>query len=552
MCSRSYAQDQRRRRRACRPHVERCEERALLSSGLGEFTAPGPQDTITLKSAAASYTLTTLVSFNGANGAFPAAAPVLDAQGNLFGTTQEGGANGQGTVFELPAGSRTLTTLTTLASFNDANGPNAQGGKNISLVDAQGNLFGTTNVNVPIANNGTVFELAAGSGTITTLAPFTLAYGSGPNGGLVRDAQGNLFGTTFGGGPSGNGTVFELAAGSGTITTFANFNGANGTEPVFGLVRDLRGNFYGLTNGGISGMGTVFELTAGSDTITTRASFNGANGLHPSSLLLDPQGNIFGTTTGGGANGQGTVFELPAGSGTITTLASFNGASNLYPFSLVRDAQGNLFGTTTGGGANGQGTVFELPAGSGTITTLVSFNGANGTGPAFLALDAQGNLFGTTFGGGAFDQGTVFELSTTTTVVSLQRFGFHHRPTSLVLTFSEPMDASRAEALGNYTLVALSHGHSRVIPLKAARYNGAAQTVTLFPRPLLSLHRVYQITVNGMAPLGLTNTSGVLLDGQGNGQPGTNFMAQIDRSVAVLPPVQHGKALFRHLLSNQH
>jgi len=260
MCSRSYAQDQRRRRRACRPHVERCEERALLSSGLGEFTAPGPQDTITLKSAAASYTLTTLVSFNGANGAFPAAAPVLDAQGNLFGTTQEGGANG-----------------------------------------------------------------------------------------------------------------------------------------------------------------------------------------------------------------QGTVFELPAGSGTITTLASFNVASNLYPFSLVRDAQGNLFGTTTGGGANGQGTVFELPAGSGTITTLVSFNGANGTGPAFLALDAQGNLFGTTFGGGAFDQGTVFELSTTTTVVSLQRFGFHHRPTSLVLTFSEPMDASRAEALGNYTLVALSHGHIRVFPLKAAR-----------------------------------------------------------------------------------
>jgi len=422
MSSRSYARDQRRRRRACRPHVERCEERALLSSGLGELTAPRPQDTITLKSAAASYTLTTLVSFNGANGSGPAAAPVLDAQGNLFGTTQEGGANGQGTVFELPAGSRTLTTL---ASFKDANGPNAQGGKNISLVDAQGNLFGTTDVNVPIANNGTVFELVAGSGTITTLAPFTLAPGSGPNGGLVRDAQGNLFGTTFSGGPSGNGTVFELAAGSGTITTFANFNGANGTEPVFGLVRDLQGNFYGLTNGGISGMGTVFELAAGSDTITTLASFNGANGLHPSSLLLDPQGNIFGTTTGGGANGQGTVFELAAGSGTITTLASFNVASNLYPFSLVRDAQGNLFGTTIEGGANGQGTIFELPAGSGTITTLVSFNGANGTSLAFLAIDARGNLFGTTLGGGAFDQGTVFELSpvvnpdsTTTTLTS--------------------------------------------------------------------------------------------------------------------------------------
>ena len=390
MSSRSYARDQRRRRRACRPHVERCEERALLSSGLGELTAPRPQDTITLKFAAASYTLTTLVSFNSANGAFPAAAPVLDVQGNLFGTTIEGGANGQGTVFELPAGSRTLTTL---ASFKDANGPNGRGERTSVWSTVQGNLFGTTDVNVPIANNG---------------------------------------------------TVFELVAGSGTITTFANFNGANGTEPVFGLVRDLQGNFYGLTNGGISGMGTVFELAAGSDTITTLASFNGANGLHPSSLLLDPQGNLFGTTTGGGANGQGTVFELPAGSGTITTLASFNVASNLYPFSLVRDAQGNLFGTTIEGGANGQGTVFELPAGSGTITTLVSFNGANGTGPAFLTLDARGNLFGTTFGGGAFDQGTVFELSPTVVtpvdgphVTNVQRFGFHAQPTILVLQFNE-------------------------------------------------------------------------------------------------------------------
>ena len=539
MYSRSYARDQRWRRRACRPHVERCEERALLSSGLGELTAPRPQDTITLKSAAASYTLTTLVSFNGANGSGPAAAPVLDAQGNLFGTTQEGGANGQGTVFELPAGSRTLTTL---ASFKDANGPNAQGGKNISLVDAQGNLFGTTDVNVPIANNGTVFELVAGSSTITTLAPFTLAPGSGPNGGLVRDAQGNLFGTTFSGGPSGNGTVFELAAGSGTITTFANFNGANGTEPVFGLVRDLQGNFYGLTNGGISGMGTVFELAAGSDTITTLASFNGANGLHPSSLLLDPQGNIFGTTTGGGANGQGTVFELAAGSGTITTLASFNGASNLYPFSLVRDAQGNLFGTTIEGGANGQGTVFELAAGSGTITTLVSFNGANGTRLAFLALDARGNLFGTTLGGGAFDQGTVFELSPTVVtpvdgphVTNVQRFGFHAQPTILVLQFNEALDPTRAQNVANYQIV----GPNGVpVAITSAVYDATAHTVTLSPKTRLDLHKVYTLTVNGTGAQGVSDPSGNLLDGANSGLPGSNFVTTVTAANLILtvPP----------------
>ena len=162
MSRRSDAQDPRRRRRACRPDVERCEERTLLSSGLGELTAAGPPDPIPL-TAAADPTLTALASFNGANGAGPFASLVRDPRGNLFGTTELGGAD----------------------------------------------------------DHGTVFELAAGSGTITTLASFNRANRTGPVAGLVRDPRGNLFGTTQFGGANGFGTVFELAAGSGTITTLA-------------------------------------------------------------------------------------------------------------------------------------------------------------------------------------------------------------------------------------------------------------------------------------------------------------------------------------------
>jgi len=188
---------------------------------------------------------------------------------------------------------------------------------------------------------------------------------------------------------------------------------------------------------------------------------------------------------------------------------------------------------------------FGEPVKGGQVTFAAPPTGASAalsSNPATIGADSQATVTATANGiggtytvtvraAGAKDVAlTLTNLGpsiTPPTVVNLQRFGFHLQPTSIVLTFSEPMDPIRAEALGNYTLVAPGHGHSRVIPLKAARYNGAAQTVTLFPSQLLNLHRVYQITVNGMAPLGLTNTAGVLLDGQGNGQPGTNFVAML-------------------------
>jgi len=355
-----------------------------------------------------SGTITTLASFNGTNGLYAESALIMDSSGNLYGTTHQGGASNEGTVFELAPGSGTLITL---ASFNGTNGEHPE---SALIMDDSGNLYGTT-YGGGASGDGTVFEMAQGSGTLTTLALFSGANGQGPGGALIMDSSGNLYGTTWVGPGPGDGTVFELAQGSGTITTLASFLAPNGENPYAGLIMDSSGNVYGTTwNGGASSNGTVFEMAPGSGTITTLALFNGANGQGPGgALIMDGSGNLYGTTSEGGASNDGTVFELAHGSGAITTLASFNGANGDYPLgALVMDSSGNLYGTTDFGGASNDGTVFKLAHGSGTITTLASFNGTNGEGPhAGLIMDSSGNLYGTTVVGGACGYGSVFELA---------------------------------------------------------------------------------------------------------------------------------------------
>jgi uncharacterized repeat protein (TIGR03803 family) len=354
------------------------------------------------------YALSTLASFAGGTApAGPIVGVVMDSSGNLYGTTTEGGASGYGTVFELAHGSGTSTTL---ASFNGSNGRQPY---NSLILDGSGNLYGTTREG-GAANDGVIFELAHGSGTITTLASFNGTNGQFPIGPLVMDGSGNLYGATNAGGASGDGTVFELPAGSSTITTLASFSGSNGKSPSGGLLMDGNGNLYGVT--GASGAGTVYELARGSGTITTLASSTGF-GAPECTLAMDGSGNVYGTTQAveipmGPILSYGTVFELPHGSSTITTLATFNGTNGTDPLgALALDSSGNLYGTTYQGGAANDGTVFELPAGSGTIATLATFNGTNGATPySGVVMDGSGNLYGTTAGGGANGWGTVFEV----------------------------------------------------------------------------------------------------------------------------------------------
>jgi uncharacterized repeat protein (TIGR03803 family) len=374
----------------------------------------------------AATTITALASFNGSNLPLAYGGVIMDASGNLYGTTYGGGASNRGTVFEVVKGSGTITTL---ASFTNSTGASPTGGL---ILDASGNLYGTTQNGPGTLGYGTVFELAKDSGTITTLASFNGPNGLNPRSALIADASGNLYGTTQYGGAAGYGTVFTLQKGSGTITTLASFNGSSGTNaqgsiinstgvnPEAPLIIDARGNLYGTAyGGGAYGYGTVFEVAQGSGTITTLASFNHSNGsVIVAGLIADASGNLYGTTKGGGVGrNDGTVFELVKDSGTITTLATFNGSNGKQPGSLIADANGNLYGTA-GGGLLGHGTVFEVVKGSGTITTLAIFDeykGSNPTTYASLIADANGNLYGTALRGGAagYDagMGTVFQVT---------------------------------------------------------------------------------------------------------------------------------------------
>ncbi len=367
-------------------------------------------------------TFTTLASFSGPDGASPGYGSLLvDANGNLFGTTVAGGDTGDGTVFEL-VNTGSGYSLQTLVSFDGANGGTPFAGL---TADAQGNLFGVTQAG-GAAGSGTAFELVnTGSGySLQTLASFSGSNGASPMGGLVADANGNLFGATQSGGDNGQGTVFELVhIGSGySLQTLASFDFTNGAEPTGPLITDANGDLFGTTlQGGPGNQGTVFELvhTGSGYSLQTLATFDGSNGSFLyGGLTADAQGDLFGTTYSGGANNAGTVFELvKTDSGyTFQTLASldYNATGGFVFGGLVADAQGDLFGTALAGGGVGFGTVFELVhTGAGySLQTLYSFGGADGGLPeGTLTLDAYGNLFGATAGGGTVGSGTVFEIS---------------------------------------------------------------------------------------------------------------------------------------------
>jgi uncharacterized repeat protein (TIGR03803 family) len=342
----------------------------------------------------------------GTDAANPLAGLIQDAAGNFYGTTYGGGDSGLGAVFMVdPAGKETV-----LYSFTA--GADGQFPRAALVRDAAGNLYGTTSYG-GASNRGTVFKLDA-TGRETVLYSFTGgADGANPYAALILGGGGNLYGTTSGGGPSGGGTVFKLDAARQETVLYGFTGGADGGSPLAGLIPGPAGKFYGTTYaGGASGYGTVFQLDpAGKETVLYSFAA-GSDGSGPKAgLIRDTAGNLYGTTYGGGVPGYGTVFKVDT-IGKETVLYSFTGgADGTQPEAgLIRDTFGSLFGTTSGGGAPGAGTVFKLDT-TGTETVLYRFQGPAGIVPrAGLIRDAAGSLYGTTSTGGVA-HGTVFKLS---------------------------------------------------------------------------------------------------------------------------------------------
>jgi len=390
-------------------NAKRRSEGAFRKSRLGALLGAALVAVAGVSITTAAQNLSTLHSFTGGDGANPGAGLIADPAGNLYGTSFNGGASGQGTVFQLdPSGN-----LTVLYSFTGGDGSHPRASL---IADAAGNLYGTT-INGGANDAGTVFQLTP-SRTLNVLYSFTGGSdGALPWAGMIADAAGNLYGTTYSGGASGQGTVFQLDP-SGTQTVLYSFTGGNDASPWAGLIADAAGNLYGTTEGG-DGPGEVFQLTP-SGILNVLHNFTRRDGAIPhGGLIFDAAGNLYGTTHNGGASAAyGTVFQLTP-SGTLNVLHSFTGGSDgAYPEAgLIADMAGNLYGTTASDGSGGQGTVFQLTP-SGALNVLYSFTGGSDGGrpAADLIADAAGNLYGTTASGGAGTScpggcGTVFELA---------------------------------------------------------------------------------------------------------------------------------------------
>ena len=330
---------------------------------------------------------TVLYNFTGgADGGNPEAGLVRDAAGNLYGTAERYGSSkclldvevGCGTVFQLSPARK----LAILHAFTGADGMEPGG---TLVLASNGSLYGTTILggNHPDCSAasfpdgcGTVFRLtknSAGKWHETVLYSFG-GDGDGwqPSGGLLLDASGNIYGTTASGDSGCSmgsgascGNVFKLQRnGTGWMHTilYTFTGGKDGAQPSSGLIRDSKGNLYGVTNlGGSFGFGTIFKLDVNNNKAILH-SFKGTDGAYPfADLVRDAAGNLYGTTTEGGSSKVGTVFKLETG-GTLRVLHSFHGGSDgAYPFStLFQDAAGNLYGATVLGGSKGQGTLFDI------------------------------------------------------------------------------------------------------------------------------------------------------------------------------------------------
>jgi uncharacterized repeat protein (TIGR03803 family) len=346
-----------------------------------------------------AQTFTVLYTFTGGiDGGTPMDTPIL-AGGNVYGTTSGGGSSESGTVYQLVFKTRKETALHT---FTGPDGIGPVGG----LVQSSGGNFYGVAYKGGAHNFGTLFELTP-SGTFTLLHSFDgpPTEGIGPAGTPVLDSLGDLFGTTYVGGQSkGWGTVYEYSAG-GTFQTGQSFS-PDGALPRAGLFFQ-GGKLFGTTCGcgNIAYGGTIYEVGVQKALYTFSG---GADGSQPlAGLVGDGEGNLYGTASTGGSgnfgNGYGVVFKFNLATSQLTVLHTFTGTDGGAPAAgLAWDSQGNLYGTTTIGGAYGFGTVFELSA-SGSLTTLHSFTGGadGGTPYAGVLVTAAGDIWGAASQGGS-------------------------------------------------------------------------------------------------------------------------------------------------------
>lgn len=346
---------------------------------------------------------------NTTSGAYPYGSLMLTSGGKVFGLTVNGGANGQGTLFEYAPGTNTLTKK---IDFTTANGSFPYS----TLVEASNNrLYGVTPV------NGSIYEYNPANNTVTKKFDFSVpANGQFAYGALAKGSNGKLYGTTNSGGNSrGDGVLFEYDASTNTFTKKLDLAYATGCNPYGGLLLAGNGSFYGVMyNGGAAGQGVIFEYHAGTNTYTKKIDFNVyPQGSYPFGGLMRAANNkLYGVTITGGTNDQGVIFEMDPFTNTYTKKHDFAEANGAFPLgNLTQAPNGKLYGLTSQGGVNDNGIIFEFDPTSGTYIKKFEFDDTNGSEPfGNLTLASNNKLYGMTSEGGTSGYGVVFEYDPAT------------------------------------------------------------------------------------------------------------------------------------------
>ena len=407
----------------------------------GATTAGGPTISGTvfkISNPATSPAFSVIYTFagnTGFNAHFSLDPTLMQASdGNLYGTTATDGSTFSGTVFKIS----NLTTSPTFAVIYNFMSGDFMGGGDAGYPESpliqfsDGNLYGTGTL-----GQGTVFRISNLSGVPKENVVYTFAGasdGANPAASLLEAADGNLYGTTYQGGLTYTGTVFRIANPTNlpTESVIYSFITSDGSDPQ-SLIQASDGNLYGTTiGGGSSNAGTVFKISnlRTVPTETVIYSFTGGtDGGYPSSLIQASDGNLYGMTSVGGSDGTGTVFRISnlATSPTESVIYSFRGGSDggAPEGALIQASNGTLYGTTLYGGSANMGTVFKISdlSTSPAESVVHSFGeGLDGAYPNSLIQARDGNLYGTTPQGGPLGCiatgvgcGVVFRISDITT-----------------------------------------------------------------------------------------------------------------------------------------
>lgn len=402
-----------------------------------------------------------LIDFDWTNkGAFPFGNLIQAGNGKLYGMTSTGGNTSNGVIFSFDPADNTFTVV---KNFDGTNGAHPYG----SLLQASDDkLYGMTllsNINSGVlfsfdpannsylnlgylpagvnphgsliqASNGKLYGLTANGGTgnngfIIAFDPATKYFdfvdafagngskGSGPWADLIQAGDGKLYGTTNGGGSSGNGVIFSFDP---TAIPFVNgytkvkdFNGADGARPYGSFIQASNGKFYGMTlDGGTSNNGVIFSFDPATNAYSKAKDLGtNASGNYPAgSLVRGSDGRFYGMTTNGGSGGVGVLYSFDPANSTYAIMHNFDGSDGANPNgSLIKGANGKLYGMTTNGGGTNNGVIFSFDPVTAAYTKLKDFDGTNGANPYGSLLKASdGNLYGMTNSGGSSGIGTIF------------------------------------------------------------------------------------------------------------------------------------------------